>query len=268
MLAVVDEAHCIGCTLCIDACPVDAIAGAANRMHTVLDDLCTGCDLCVAPCSRGLYRDGAGRPRLDHGRRPSPRASATTAARAGCGKPPTPDPTRPPVMPRRMASRAGRHRWPMLSPARSAAPRRTIPPQRTRRTRPRPASARLSKTHWRGPVRGVAARGRDRQARMRARGRIARPQEADAQPGAEDKHKKKGITPTMNAAKRREIFARLQAANPTPTTELEYATPFQLLIAVLLSAQATDKSVNIATRKFFPPLRYAAGTAGRWAKPG
>lgn len=56
----------------------------------------------------------------------------------------------------------------------------------------------------------------------------------------------------MNPAKRREIFARLQAANPTPTTELEYATPFQLLIAVLLSAQATDKSVNIATRKFFP----------------
>lgn len=56
----------------------------------------------------------------------------------------------------------------------------------------------------------------------------------------------------MNAAKRREIFARLQAANPQPTTELEYDTPFQLLIAVLLSAQATDKSVNIATRKFFP----------------
>ncbi|MGB3430758.1 endonuclease III [Achromobacter sp.] len=56
----------------------------------------------------------------------------------------------------------------------------------------------------------------------------------------------------MNAAKRREIFARLQAANPHPTTELEYDTPFHLLIAVLLSAQATDKSVNIATRKFFP----------------
>ncbi|OZI45367.1 endonuclease III [Bordetella genomosp. 5] len=56
----------------------------------------------------------------------------------------------------------------------------------------------------------------------------------------------------MNAQKRREIFARLQAANPHPTTELEYETPFQLLIAVLLSAQATDKSVNIATRKFFP----------------
>ena len=56
----------------------------------------------------------------------------------------------------------------------------------------------------------------------------------------------------MNAAKRREIFARLQAANPHPTTELEYGTPFQLLIAVLLSAQATDKSVNIATARFFP----------------
>ncbi|MVW71932.1 endonuclease III [Bordetella sp. 15P40C-2] len=56
----------------------------------------------------------------------------------------------------------------------------------------------------------------------------------------------------MNAAKRRAIFERLKAANPAPTTELEYDTPFQLLIAVLLSAQATDKSVNIATRKFFP----------------
>jgi endonuclease-3 len=56
----------------------------------------------------------------------------------------------------------------------------------------------------------------------------------------------------MNNTKRREIFARLQAANPQPQSELEYATPFQLLIAVLLSAQATDKSVNLATRKFFP----------------
>ena len=55
----------------------------------------------------------------------------------------------------------------------------------------------------------------------------------------------------MNAAKRAEIFERLRAANPAPTTELEYATPFQLLIAVILSAQATDKSVNIATRKLF-----------------
>jgi len=56
----------------------------------------------------------------------------------------------------------------------------------------------------------------------------------------------------MNAAKRTEIFQRLQAANPNPTTELEYETTFQLLIAVILSAQATDRSVNLATRRFFP----------------
>jgi endonuclease-3 len=55
----------------------------------------------------------------------------------------------------------------------------------------------------------------------------------------------------MNAAKRHEIFARLQAANPHPTTELVYRTPFELLIAVILSAQATDKGVNLATRELF-----------------
>src|SRR5690606_12244471 len=44
------EDHCIGCTLCIRACPLDAIVGANKRMHTVLSDWCTGCDLCVAPC--------------------------------------------------------------------------------------------------------------------------------------------------------------------------------------------------------------------------
>ena len=56
----------------------------------------------------------------------------------------------------------------------------------------------------------------------------------------------------MNPAKRREIFLRLQAANPYPTTELEYSTPFELLVAVMLSAQATDVSVNAATRHLFP----------------
>ena len=49
-VAFIDEALCIGCTLCIQACPVDAILGATKQMHTILPDLCTGCDLCVAPC--------------------------------------------------------------------------------------------------------------------------------------------------------------------------------------------------------------------------
>ncbi len=56
----------------------------------------------------------------------------------------------------------------------------------------------------------------------------------------------------MNRDKRRQIFARLRAANPSPTTELSYRTPFELLVAVILSAQATDKSVNQATARLFP----------------
>jgi endonuclease-3 len=56
----------------------------------------------------------------------------------------------------------------------------------------------------------------------------------------------------MNAEKRRAIFSRLRTANPHPTTELEYTSPFELLIAVMLSAQATDVSVNKAMRKLYP----------------
>jgi len=56
----------------------------------------------------------------------------------------------------------------------------------------------------------------------------------------------------VNLQQRRALFERLRAANPRPQTELEYATPFELLVAVILSAQATDRSVNLATRRLFP----------------
>ncbi len=61
-LARIDETACIGCTLCIRACPVDAIVGAAKRMHTVLADHCTGCRLCLPPCPVDcIVMAGAGR---------------------------------------------------------------------------------------------------------------------------------------------------------------------------------------------------------------
>jgi len=71
----------------------------------------------------------------------------------------------------------------------------------------------------------------------------------------------------MNPSKRMAIFTRFREANPEPRTELEYRTPFELLIAVILSAQATDKSVNIATRELYrtagtPRAILALGTTG------
>ncbi len=71
----------------------------------------------------------------------------------------------------------------------------------------------------------------------------------------------------MNAARRQQTYERLRAANPHPTTELAFASPYQLLVAVVLSAQATDKSVNAATAKLFqvagtPRTMIALGVAG------
>ena len=65
----------------------------------------------------------------------------------------------------------------------------------------------------------------------------------------------------MNPAKRRAIFERFREANPDPRTELEYTTPFELLVAVVLSAQATDKSVNKATARLFPKANTPAAIA-------
>lgn len=70
----------------------------------------------------------------------------------------------------------------------------------------------------------------------------------------------------MNAAKRQAMFSRFKSLNPHPTTELIYTTPFELLVAVILSAQATDKSVNLATQKLFL-WRIPQQTFSRWVKP-
>ena len=73
-VAIIDEAWCIGCTLCIQACPVDAIAGAAKVMHTVIADSCTGCELCIPPCPVDCIQMAAVA-------RPSDRADDKTADR-------------------------------------------------------------------------------------------------------------------------------------------------------------------------------------------
>jgi endonuclease-3 len=66
----------------------------------------------------------------------------------------------------------------------------------------------------------------------------------------------------LNAAQRRAVFERLRALNPEPRTELEYSTPFELLVAVILSAQATDRSVNLATGRLFPVANTPRAIAG------
>jgi len=71
-VAVIDEAACIGCTLCIQACPVDAIIGAAKLMHTVIEAECTGCDLCLPPCPVDCIDMVVPRPRFADWRWPRP----------------------------------------------------------------------------------------------------------------------------------------------------------------------------------------------------
>jgi len=97
-VAFIDESLCIGCTLCMQACPVDAILGAPRQMHTIIADLCTGCDLCVAPCPVDCIamipvtgeatgwdawtQQQAGEARVRHDRRQARLASERAAAEA------------------------------------------------------------------------------------------------------------------------------------------------------------------------------------------
>lgn len=71
-IAVIDETRCIGCTLCIQACPVDAIIGAAKLMHTVIESECTGCDLCLPPCPVDCIDMVVRPPGLEDGHVPAP----------------------------------------------------------------------------------------------------------------------------------------------------------------------------------------------------
>jgi electron transport complex protein RnfB len=77
-VALIDENLCIGCTLCIQACPVDAILGAAKQMHTVIAAECTGCELCIPPCPVDCIKMLAVPSTLDHWRWPCPDEADTS----------------------------------------------------------------------------------------------------------------------------------------------------------------------------------------------
>jgi len=81
-VAVIDENVCIGCTLCIQACPVDAIVGSAKVMHTVIAAECTGCDLCLPPCPVDCIEMVVKRPLTGEWARPRPERKALNSAAA------------------------------------------------------------------------------------------------------------------------------------------------------------------------------------------
>jgi len=88
-VAVIDEQVCIGCTLCIQACPVDAILGADKQMHTVIESECTGCELCVPPCPVDCIAMVSVKQGIEHWKWPYPedtdRPIAVVAGRPSAG---------------------------------------------------------------------------------------------------------------------------------------------------------------------------------------
>ncbi|NOY65799.1 MAG: electron transport complex subunit RsxB [Gammaproteobacteria bacterium] len=79
-VVIIDEEICIGCTLCIQACPVDAISGAAKQMHTIITDECTGCDLCIPPCPVECIYIVPVKDELSTWKWPSPQAPQTLSS--------------------------------------------------------------------------------------------------------------------------------------------------------------------------------------------
>ena len=202
-VAVIDEAMCIGCTLCIQACPVDAIVGAAKQMHTVVPDLCTGCDLCVAPCPVdciAMVEVTPGRTGWDAWSQEQADAARERhdfrqqrLLREKRGK-------------RRPAGRQGRRQTARNVNAEAVARPKNKPSRRARKPSSRP------------PSNAPACKKKQRK--------------KTNQDQAYTKTRTKTKQTAMNAEKRRAIFSRLRTANPHPTTELEYTSPFELLIAV------------------------------------
>jgi electron transport complex protein RnfB len=139
-VAVIDEPACIGCTRCIQACPVDAIVGAAKRMHTVIADECTGCELCLPPCpvdcidtvsvpARTRETAQQKRNRVQHARRRfqarserlQARRQEKTQARVSRGQQDEPEDGEQAVIATALARARGRHR-----PAQSAPPANAV----------------------------------------------------------------------------------------------------------------------------------------------
>lgn len=84
-LAFIDETACIGCTLCIQACPVDAIVGAAKFMHTIIDSECTGCELCLPPCPVDCIDMVVNNPTLGEWKWPKPPGATRSNWQATAG---------------------------------------------------------------------------------------------------------------------------------------------------------------------------------------